>query len=579
MMNKGNDQICLRMNDFQKNKQNVAPLHTSEKEVLMQNNIDPWVYGTPFKKTMTCDGCRYTCERKNTLCMHKQRKHKTAKEQEDEGSLMKYDLPKHVNLTVLSASLQEELIGLFQSDAKEKTTLTNLEDLHLHNNLAKPSDIQFRDVVKLKEDVDMDTEALLMEEDDIKTSVDDNETLQELIKVKLNSNADSVRIKCGKYVYQYNKINAQELARALKEQNSNVGDKHNVGTKVDEEDDFEFSDEDYDIGKESLLTNNIVNTLSTGGVGENYKENGERNFFNNSKIPGTKISKIMKESLAIIDNVDTLLNENTKVSFDNKKGGKFNYLGKLKNTEDNDMIAKSKPGNFKSDVMGGKLNQQSQCFETHKLKDTLTNLPKIETESKLSELKELERKQVVKAIKKEMKIKIQTENTLRKLMNEKKIRELKLKANHKEEKRLQLKNLASQLKTGESRSNVKVIAELRRKVHFTIKQRMSTVMTIPPPVVHADYEAFDEDILDEMINEMIHKNESLYTCTVCGKATSGKSLGKRQNLRDHVEARHVVGVSHNCQICGAEAKTRNSQRMHMRSYHKKISQRKCSYLK
>ena len=96
--------------------------------------------------------------------MHKQRKHKTAKEQEDEGSLMKYDLPKHVNLTVLSASLQEELIGLFQSDAKEKTTLTNLEDLHLHNNLAKPSDIQFRDVVKLKEDVDMDTEALLMEE-------------------------------------------------------------------------------------------------------------------------------------------------------------------------------------------------------------------------------------------------------------------------------------------------------------------------------------------------------------------------------------------------------------------------------
>ena len=40
-----------------------------------------------------------------------------------------------------------------------------------------------------------------MEKDDIKPSGDKNETLQELVKVKLNSNSNSVRMKCGKYVY------------------------------------------------------------------------------------------------------------------------------------------------------------------------------------------------------------------------------------------------------------------------------------------------------------------------------------------------------------------------------------------
>ena len=74
---------------------------------------------------------------------------------------MKYDLPQHVILTGLSASLKQELIGLFQSDEKENTTLTNLEEFHLHNNLAKQSNIHFQDVVKLKENIDMNTKVLL----------------------------------------------------------------------------------------------------------------------------------------------------------------------------------------------------------------------------------------------------------------------------------------------------------------------------------------------------------------------------------------------------------------------------------
>ena len=130
-----------------------------------------------------------------------------------------------------------------------------------------------------------------------------------------------------------------------------------------------------------------------------------------------------------------------------------------------------------------------------------------------------------------------------------------------------------------------------------------TMKKIQPPIVHADYDDYDEEQLDEMINLMIQKTQSLYTCTVikfsptfvfiliiayitqlisalikipctrqaCGKSTSGKSLGKRQNLRDHIEARHVQGVSHFCQKCGSLAKTRNSLRMHTHNYHKGVN--------
>ena len=41
-----------------------------------------------------------------------------------------------------------------------------------------------------------------------------------------------------------------------------------------------------------------------------------------------------------------------------------------------------------------------------------------------------------------------------------------------------------------------------------------TMEKIQPPIVHADYDDYDEEQLDEMINLMIQKTQSLYTCTV-----------------------------------------------------------------
>ena len=41
-----------------------------------------------------------------------------------------------------------------------------------------------------------------------------------------------------------------------------------------------------------------------------------------------------------------------------------------------------------------------------------------------------------------------------------------------------------------------------------------TMEKMQPPIVHADYDDYDEEQLDEMINLMIQKTQSLYTCTV-----------------------------------------------------------------
>jgi len=169
---------------------------------------------------------------------------------------------------------------------------------------------------------------------------------------------------------------------------------------------------------------------------------------------------------------------------------------------------------------------------------------------KLNELEEMERRKEIEKVKEQIRLKREQDK-------EKEVR-------IKEEKRILKQEEIEDLRLKkEAEKKVRVQRSLER----TIAHRMATVTTINPPIVHLDYAAYDEEQLDEKINEMMLKTDSLYTCTVCGKATSGKSLGKRQNLRDHIEARHVEGVSHFCQVCNAMAKTRNSMRMHVRNYH------------
>ena len=66
--------------------------------------------------------------------------------------------------------------------------------------------------------------------------------------------------------------------------------------------------------------------------------------------------------------------------------------------------------------------------------------------------------------------------------------------------------------------------------------------------------------LDEQIKSMITKSDlsagpgkgKLATCNVCGKQ------GPYMVLPRHIEANHITGVSHACDICGKVSRSRNT---------------------
>ena len=73
--------------------------------------------------------------------------------------------------------------------------------------------------------------------------------------------------------------------------------------------------------------------------------------------------------------------------------------------------------------------------------------------------------------------------------------------------------------------------------------------------------------LDRQISSMITrgdvsiKNGKLATCNICGKE------GIYQNVSRHIEASHISGVSHTCEICGTISRSRNGLRQHKMTKH------------
>jgi len=85
--------------------------------------------------------------------------------------------------------------------------------------------------------------------------------------------------------------------------------------------------------------------------------------------------------------------------------------------------------------------------------------------------------------------------------------------------------------------------------------------------------AVDLQDLDDKIKSMIglsenkigsgaRANELAKICKVCGKE------GTMGHIKTHIEAKHITGVSHTCDICGASSKSRNALGMHKLNNHK-----------
>ena len=52
-------------------------------------------------------------------------------------------------------------------------------------------------------------------------------------------------------------------------------------------------------------------------------------------------------------------------------------------------------------------------------------------------------------------------------------------------------------------------------------------------------------------------------CKVCGKE------GQWQNIKNHIEAKHIAGATRTCRICGKVSKSKNGLNLHNSKYHRK----------
>ena len=87
-------------------------------------------------------------------------------------------------------------------------------------------------------------------------------------------------------------------------------------------------------------------------------------------------------------------------------------------------------------------------------------------------------------------------------------------------------------------------------------------------------ETTDNHDLNEQILSMITKSSVkagkgqgyLGTCNVCGKEALYK------NLPRHVEANHITGISHECDICGKMSRSAHGLRQHKTNFHTTLGQ-------
>ena len=84
----------------------------------------------------------------------------------------------------------------------------------------------------------------------------------------------------------------------------------------------------------------------------------------------------------------------------------------------------------------------------------------------------------------------------------------------------------------------------------------------------------DLEGLDEKVNSLIgysdkrlgesYQNMRASVCNVCGKE------GSRSNIRGHIEAKHINGTGHTCNVCSRIIKTRDGLRTHIKNLHGEI---------
>ena len=97
--------------------------------------------------------------------------------------------------------------------------------------------------------------------------------------------------------------------------------------------------------------------------------------------------------------------------------------------------------------------------------------------------------------------------------------------------------------------------------------------TFETAVALTDHTTNNTDIesLDQQVKSMMIFSDNSAPGNATGRARICKVCGKEGTwgqIRDHIEAKHITGISTPCDLCGKSFKSRNSLANHKYTYHR-----------
>ena len=89
------------------------------------------------------------------------------------------------------------------------------------------------------------------------------------------------------------------------------------------------------------------------------------------------------------------------------------------------------------------------------------------------------------------------------------------------------------------------------------------ISTNPTNKISTNLQDLDEQIKSMMTiaDQRTSDGHKLATCNICGKEAASN------NMPSHIEANHITGVSHSCDLCGKVSRSRDALRKHKNLYH------------
>ena len=109
--------------------------------------------------------------------------------------------------------------------------------------------------------------------------------------------------------------------------------------------------------------------------------------------------------------------------------------------------------------------------------------------------------------------------------------------------------------------------DMTKNISAISKVNTETSVDIPKQEFSRELKDLDEKVRMLMVlgenriltNKNIDKQQKAHICQVCGKE------GQMMQIRDHIEAQHIEGISIPCNICSKYFRTRSALRQHKKT--------------